>query len=69
MKVYVITDTDNMTYVSFDAMYKNGGTRFRNFEVNSWDELNDLFNKYSEEDIEEAYYRIINELLKSKETL
>jgi len=65
MQAYVITDTDNFTYVSFDTKFKDGGVRFRNFEVTNWCELNELFSKYSEEDIEEAYYRLFNELLKT----
>lgn len=65
MKVYVIKDFDNFTYISFNKTFKSGEV-IKEEEVNNYFELDYLFANYSEELLEDAIVRIVNEWLGDK---
>lgn len=62
MKVYIIRDFDNFTYVSFNKNFKSGEI-IKEEEVNNYFELDRVFDNHSEELLDEAIVRIVNELL------
>lgn len=70
MKVYVIKDSANFTHVSFNKDYKyclldliSPSKIIKEIEVNNYFDLGKVFNENSEELLEDAIVRIINELI------
>lgn len=68
MKVYIIKDSANFTHVSFNKNYMNylNSEVIKEIEVNNYFDLGKVFNENSEELLEDAIVRIINELLGGK---
>jgi|GEM_PF-3351641 hypothetical protein len=65
MKVYVIKDSANFTHVSFNKDYMKylNGEVIKEIEVNNYFDLDKVFDENSEELLDDAIVRIVNELI------